>query len=117
MEPSFKGKTQNIGSSFCVILSYLIIIALDEDNAKYTEAWNTLKSVQGILVPGGFGDRGVEVKILAANYARSNKIPYLGICLGMQVSYQKGCNQIFYFFLGSGCNLSLTTIFFEDCCY
>ncbi len=38
-------------------------------------------------MPGGFGDRGVEGKILAANYARVNKIPYLGICLGMQVSH------------------------------
>ncbi|NLJ57561.1 MAG: CTP synthase [Tissierellia bacterium] len=40
----------------------------------------------GILVPGGFGDRGIEGKILAAKYARENKKPYLGICLGMQVA-------------------------------
>ncbi|RWW82874.1 hypothetical protein BHE74_00008639 [Ensete ventricosum] len=40
----------------------------------------------GILVPGGFGDRGVQGKILAAKYARENKIPYLGICLGMQIA-------------------------------
>jgi CTP synthase (UTP-ammonia lyase) len=38
-----------------------------------------------VLVPGGFGNRGVEGKILAAQYARENKVPYLGICLGMQV--------------------------------
>lgn len=43
-----------------------------------------LKGVKGILVPGGFGDRGVEGKIRAAQYARENKIPYLGLCLGMQ---------------------------------
>ncbi|MEA4822054.1 MAG: CTP synthase [Erysipelotrichales bacterium] len=47
---------------------------------------NLLKGVSGILVPGGFGSRGVEGKILAAQYARENKIPYLGICLGMQVA-------------------------------
>ncbi len=41
---------------------------------------------QGILVPGGFGDRGVEGKIMAANYARTNNIPYFGICLGMQTA-------------------------------
>jgi len=43
-----------------------------------------LSDVYGIIVPGGFGDRGVEGKILAANYARENNIPYLGLCLGMQ---------------------------------
>lgn len=42
--------------------------------------------VSGILVPGGFGSRGVEGKILAAKYAREHKIPYLGLCLGMQVA-------------------------------
>ena len=45
-----------------------------------------LGDVNGILVPGGFGLRGVEGMILAARYARENKIPYLGLCLGMQVS-------------------------------
>ncbi|AUN16252.1 CTP synthase [Clostridium botulinum] len=43
-----------------------------------------LKDVDGILVPGGFGDRGIEGKIWAAKWARENKIPFLGICLGMQ---------------------------------
>ena len=45
-----------------------------------------LANLDAILVPGGFGERGVEGKILAAKYARENKIPYLGICLGMQVA-------------------------------
>jgi CTP synthase len=44
------------------------------------------KDLDAILVPGGFGERGVEGKILTAQYARENKIPYLGICLGMQVA-------------------------------
>ncbi len=44
-----------------------------------------LRSVQGIIVPGGFGIRGIEGMIKAASYARNNKIPYLGLCLGMQV--------------------------------
>lgn len=43
-----------------------------------------LHDVHGIVVPGGFGDRGIEGKIMAADYARRNKIPYLGLCLGMQ---------------------------------
>src|SRR5205814_6210808 len=45
-----------------------------------------LKDVAGVLIPGGFGDRGVEGKIKAARFARENKLPYLGLCLGMQVA-------------------------------
>jgi CTP synthase len=45
-----------------------------------------LKEMDGIIVPGGFGMRGVEGKIIAAKYARENKVPYLGICLGMQIA-------------------------------
>jgi CTP synthase len=44
-----------------------------------------LENVDGIVVPGGFGYRGIEGKIVAARYARENKVPYLGLCLGMQV--------------------------------
>uniref|UniRef100_A0A5B7ANS1 CTP synthase n=1 Tax=Davidia involucrata TaxID=16924 RepID=A0A5B7ANS1_DAVIN len=52
----------------------------------YKAAWDLLKGADGVLVPGGFGDRGVQGKILAAKYARENKIPFLGICLGMQIA-------------------------------
>ena len=51
-----------------------------------TKGVEILKGLDGILVPGGFGYRGVEGKILTAKYARENNIPYLGICLGMQVA-------------------------------
>ncbi len=51
-----------------------------------TKGVEVLKGVDGILVPGGFGYRGVEGKIRTAQYARENKIPYLGICLGMQIA-------------------------------
>jgi CTP synthase len=47
--------------------------------------WDALENVDAIIVPGGFGERGIEGKILAARYAREHKIPYLGLCLGMQV--------------------------------
>ncbi|KAF9271306.1 CTP synthase ura7, partial [Mortierella alpina] len=53
---------------------------------KYHEAWQDLCSAQGILVPGGFGNRGVEGKIAAAKWAREQKVPYLGICLGLQIA-------------------------------
>ena len=50
------------------------------------EGVGSLKSMDGIVVPGGFGDRGIEGKISTVKYARENDIPYLGICLGMQVA-------------------------------
>ncbi|MFD0966960.1 glutamine hydrolyzing CTP synthase [Seminibacterium arietis] len=51
-----------------------------------TKGTDILKSLDGILIPGGFGHRGVEGKILTAQYARENNIPFFGICLGMQVA-------------------------------
>jgi CTP synthase len=52
---------------------------------KNKKAWSDLESCAGICVPGGFGKRGTEGKIMAAKYARENKVPYLGLCLGMQM--------------------------------
>lgn len=49
------------------------------------KGWDALREVDGIVVPGGFGYRGVEGKVLAARFAREQKTPYLGLCLGMQV--------------------------------
>ncbi|MBR4808175.1 MAG: CTP synthase, partial [Lachnospiraceae bacterium] len=54
---------------------------MDESNYK-----EILKDAKGIIVPGGFGDRGIEGMILSAKYAREEKIPYFGICLGMQIA-------------------------------
>ena len=49
------------------------------------KSWDIIENVDGIVVPGGFGSRGVEGKIQAARYSRTNKLPYLGLCLGMQL--------------------------------
>ena len=59
---------------------------VDSEEVEKVGAATLLKGVDGILVPGGFGSRGIEGMILAAQYARENKIPYLGICLGMQIA-------------------------------
>jgi len=64
-------------------------IQIDWVNAEHVTDENVasmLKEADGILVPGGFGERGVEGKILAAKFARENNLPYFGICLGMQVA-------------------------------
>ena len=61
------------------------ITYIDSQNLEI-KGVDILHGLDAILVPGGFGERGVEGKILAAQYARENKVPYLGICLGMQVA-------------------------------
>ena len=62
------------------------IVRIDSESIEEGNASAIIGEVDGILIPGGFGDRGIEGKILAAQYARSTGIPYLGICLGMQVA-------------------------------
>ena len=56
------------------------------DSENIDNVSNCFKDIHGIIVPGGFGERGSDGKILAINYARLNKIPFLGICLGMQLA-------------------------------
>jgi CTP synthase len=63
----------------------VLITYIDSERLE-TEGTGLLENHDAILVPGGFGERGVEGKILAVTYARQHKIPYLGICLGMQVA-------------------------------
>ncbi|CAN3372636.1 hypothetical protein DIURU_004871 [Diutina rugosa] len=60
--------------------------AREENLANYHQAWHSVCQAHGILVPGGFGTRGTEGMIAAAKYARENKIPYLGVCLGLQIA-------------------------------
>ena len=65
-----------------------------ERTPMYDDAWAILKAADGILVPGGFGNRGVEGKIAAANYARVNNVPYLGVCLGLQIATIEFCRNV-----------------------
>ncbi|KAK8091835.1 CTP synthase [Apiospora hydei] len=58
----------------------------DTKQVHYHKAWHDVCTANGILVPGGFGDRGTEGMIKAINYARTKNVPYLGICLGMQLA-------------------------------
>ena len=59
---------------------------IESDFLRPSEIKSRLRDVSGILIPGGFGKRGTEGKIAAINYARNNKIPFLGICFGMQMA-------------------------------
>ena len=62
------------------------LIRIESDNLKKSDIKSKLKNISGILIPGGFGKRGTEGKIASINYARKNKIPFLGICFGMQMA-------------------------------
>jgi len=79
---SVREALQHAGLLCCVDVEILWLHSsdLEKDNAL-----EILEDVDGILVPGGFGERGTEGKIKAARYARENGIPYFGLCLGMQV--------------------------------
>ncbi len=70
-----------IANSCCVRLEFVDSEQLKDSNVK-----EMLSEADGILIPGGFGSRGVVGKICAAKYARQNRIPYFGICLGMQIA-------------------------------
>ncbi len=64
----------------------VVVQWVDSEEIEKKGVENLLAEVDGILVPGGFGNRGIEGKIMAARYAREKKIPYFGICLGMQIA-------------------------------
>lgn len=74
-------KHAGIGNSATVNIKWV-----DSETVTAENASEILSDVSGILVPGGFGDRGIEGKIQAIKYARENNIPFLGLCLGMQLS-------------------------------
>jgi CTP synthase len=63
----------------------LEILWIHSSELEKDQHWDEVKSADGIVVPGGFGSRGIEGKIKAVHYARENKVPYLGLCLGMQL--------------------------------
>lgn len=76
-------KHGGIATRSAVDINWIDSESLEADGVDLDEVF---KDVDGILLPGGFGSRGIEGKILACNYARTHKIPYLGICLGMQIA-------------------------------
>jgi CTP synthase len=61
------------------------IVWINSEELQRGRGWEQLQEVGGLVVPGGFGYRGIEGKVAAARWARQNRVPYLGLCLGMQV--------------------------------
>ena len=66
--------------------TFIKIHWIDSENITRENVNDMLKGMNGIIIPGGFGNRGIEGMILSAKYARENQIPYFGICLGMQIA-------------------------------
>ncbi|MBO95215.1 MAG: CTP synthetase [Euryarchaeota archaeon] len=79
-----------------LVIDWIEASHLEEDWAAedHEAAWAALRRADGVLVPGGFGDRGVEGKIRAAHYARTEGVPYLGICLGLQIATIEFCRNV-----------------------
>ena len=82
-----------------LVIDWIESADLDDQTASadpeaHAAAWELLSGADGVLVPGGFGIRGIEGKIKAAEYARENNVPYLGVCLGLQVATIEFCRNV-----------------------
>lgn len=86
LKESYKSLTEALIHAGANLDSRVSIKWVDSEKIEEDGAEKFLKDCDGILVPGGFGERGIEGKIEAITYARTNKIPFLGICLGMQLA-------------------------------
>ena len=82
---SYKSLTEALFHAGAKTLTKINILYIDSESLE-VDGTDALDGAAAILVPGGFGERGIEGKILAVEYARTRNIPYLGICLGMQVA-------------------------------
>jgi CTP synthase len=76
-------RSASYAQSVKLVVDWVDSVGLEEKDSK---EWGKLKRSHGILVPGGFGNRGIEGKISAVQYAREKKVPYFGLCLGMQIA-------------------------------
>ncbi len=86
LQDAYKSVYESITHAGIANNAHVEIIRIDAEDLEKKNGLNVLKNLDGILVPGGFGDRGTEGKIAAARYAREKKIPYYGLCLGLQIA-------------------------------
>ena len=86
LQDAYKSVYESLDHAAAPHLCKLECIYVDSSELEKGGAEEALKDVDGILIPGGFGDRGIEGKIIAAQYARERGLPFLGLCLGMQIA-------------------------------
>ncbi|HEY0258108.1 MAG TPA: CTP synthase, partial [Candidatus Methylacidiphilales bacterium] len=85
-QDAYKSSYESLTHAGAAADAGIVLVPVDAEEIEEQGAAKFLNGLDGILVPGGFGVRGVEGKILAARFARTQKIPYLGLCLGMQIA-------------------------------
>ena len=86
LQDAYKSVYESLSHAGIANRARVNIIRVDAEELENKTGLKQLKKLDGILVPGGFGDRGIEGKIAASGFARREKIPYYGLCLGMQVA-------------------------------
>jgi CTP synthase len=86
LQDAYKSVYESITHAGIANNSKVNIRRIDAEELEKKGGMSVLKGLDGILVPGGFGDRGTEGKIAAARYARENGVPYFGLCLGLQIA-------------------------------
>ena len=86
LQDAYKSIYESLTHAAASVDSGIDLVPVDAEALEATHPSKLLHEVAGILVPGGFGDRGIEGKIRAAQYAREQAIPFLGLCLGMQIA-------------------------------
>lgn len=94
LKESYKSLTEALTHSGAHTDTRINIKWIDSSLLNEKNIQNELLDIDGILIPGGFGERGIEGKILAIKYARENNIPFLGICLGMQLAIIEFCRNV-----------------------
>jgi CTP synthase len=86
LQDAYKSVYESITHAGIANSAKVEVVRVDAEDLEKRGGTALLKGLDGILVPGGFGDRGTEGKIIAARYARENKVPYYGLCLGLQIA-------------------------------
>ncbi|MDQ8203547.1 CTP synthase [Pelagicoccus sp. SDUM812003] len=94
LQDAYKSVYESITHAGIANDCHVNIKRIDAESLETAEGREILKNLDGILVPGGFGDRGTEGKIAAVRYARENGVPYFGLCLGLQIAVIEFCRNV-----------------------
>src|SRR5690606_38623583 len=86
LKESYKSLVEAIVHGGIANKTRVVIKFVNSDELTPKNVQKALSGMDGVLIPGGFGERGTEGKILAIQYARENSVPFFGICLGMQLA-------------------------------
>jgi CTP synthase len=97
LQDAYKSVYESITHAAIANNAKVNIVRIDSETLEAKGGLGILRSLDGILVPGGFGERGIEGKIAAARYAREHRVPYYGLCLGLQVAVVEFARNVLHF--------------------